>query len=200
MPAHPDRAVIPAVAGGMEEDDAQLGIVETVLGLAIVAKFLAKGLVRPGVGVRIVDVDSESLRLVVDQGVEGTALVVIYSNPSLPQRSIAVLEGGLSGPATQTARLVLADAVGDSTANPADPFDSTDISDDELYDLAPFLTDGDTEIVLETANPSDDDSIFVAVITHTLRLRLENRVRASTHTTTEPSRIFESGAHLFLPF
>ena len=157
------------------------------------------------------------------QGIEGTALVVIYSNPALPMRSIAVLEGGLSGPATQTTRLSLADpvnktdpgfiaqlslgisfsyqpdgqystvnvnggrmtssagnyddgqavngalvtvgGVGDSPADPCDPLDSTDTTDDELYDLSPFLNNGDSEIVLETANPSDDDSIFLAVIT-----------------------------------
>ena len=60
--------------------------------------------------------------------------------------------------------LVTVGGVGDSTANPSDPFDSTTTNDDELYTLSPFLANGDTQITLETANPSDDDSIFVAVI------------------------------------
>jgi len=51
-----------------------------------------------------------------NSGVEGTALVVIYSNPLLPERSVAILEGGLSGPTTQTTRLSLSNAV-----NKADP-------------------------------------------------------------------------------
>ena len=37
VPVHPDGAVVAAVAGGVEKDDAQLRIVEAVLGLAIVA-------------------------------------------------------------------------------------------------------------------------------------------------------------------
>ena len=40
------------------------------------------------------------------QGIEGTALIVIYSNPTLPVRSIEVLRGRLNGPAAQTKRLV----------------------------------------------------------------------------------------------
>jgi VCBS repeat-containing protein len=157
-----------------------------------------------------------------DQGIEGTALVVIYSNPTLPERSVAVLEGGLSGPAAQKTRLILGNpvnkldpdfvaqlalgisfgfqasgqyttvevngermtsaagnfndgaaangrlitvgGVGDNLSNPLDPFDSLDITDDERYNLSPFLDNGDIEVVLDTANPSDDDSVFLAVI------------------------------------
>jgi hypothetical protein len=42
-----------------------------------------------------------------NQGIEGTSLIVLYSNPALPVRSVALLEGGLSGPAVQTTRLIL---------------------------------------------------------------------------------------------
>ncbi len=58
--------------------------------------------------------------------------------------------------------LITAGGVGDSTANPANPnaLPTTATSDDELYDIAGFLTDGDTSILVETLNPSNDDNIF----------------------------------------
>jgi uncharacterized repeat protein (TIGR01451 family) len=158
------------------------------------------------------------------KNIEGTSLTVIYSNPSLSERTIAILEGGLSGPTPQTniislgspidtsapdfiaemalgiqfgvvassqfstidvngnqltssagdfddsaespsnGNLVTVGGVGDSTDNPADPSSNTDF-DDELYNLAPLLTNGATEIRLDTANPSDDDSIFLVALT-----------------------------------
>ncbi len=39
--------------------------------------------------------------------IDGTALYVIYSNPSLPYRQIYILEGGLTGPNTDTVNLPL---------------------------------------------------------------------------------------------
>ncbi len=156
------------------------------------------------------------------QFVEGTSLTVIYSNPSLPERTIVLLEGGLTGPEPQTNVISLANpvdktnsdftaemalgiqygflpqnqystvdvngerltssagnpddgfgangalitvgGVGDSSDNPIDPLSTTDASDDELYDLSPFLNNGDTLIQLETANPSNDDSIFLVIL------------------------------------
>ena len=58
--------------------------------------------------------------------------------------------------------LITAGGVGDSNANPPDPFaPPTDtFYDDELYDLVPFVNDGDTAIVVDTFNPTDDDNIF----------------------------------------
>ncbi|MEO1006244.1 MAG: Ig-like domain-containing protein, partial [Cyanobacteria bacterium J06638_38] len=158
--------------------------------------------------------------------IEGTSLSVIYSNPSLPERSIFLLEGGLTGPTPQTNTVFLADpidksdpdfiaqlalgiqfgfvrgtlpdlqfsevdingvrltssagdfddgsasngalitvgGVGDSLDNPIDPFDNL-ASDDELYDLTDFLNDGDSSIQIDTANPSNDDSIFLVALT-----------------------------------
>src|SRR5205823_3032987 len=34
--------------------------------------------------------------------------------------------------------------------------------DDELYDLRPFVSPGDTELTVATSNPSNDDNIFFA--------------------------------------
>jgi len=55
--------------------------------------------------------------------------------------------------------LITAGGLGDSTGNPADPFSAV-AADDELYDLVPFLSTGDTSLTLFTDNPSDDDNIF----------------------------------------
>ena len=154
--------------------------------------------------------------------VEGTSLTVIYSNSELPERTILVLEGGLTGPTPKTntlylnepldptvpgftaqmalgiqfgvlngtqystidvngkrltssagdyddgsganGQLVTVGGVGDSLSNPANSASTTDKSDDELYDLTPFLTKGDASIRLDTANPSNDDSIFLVAV------------------------------------
>ena len=60
--------------------------------------------------------------------------------------------------------LITVGGVGDSPDNPANPFENRDFSDDEFYNLAPFLETGDNIIRLDTANPSNDDSIFLSVL------------------------------------
>lgn len=59
--------------------------------------------------------------------------------------------------------LVTVGGVGDSLDNPADPNTQTG-TDDELYNLEPFLDQGDTSIEVKTSNPSADDDLFLAVI------------------------------------
>ena len=162
---------------------------------------------------------------------EGTALVVIYSDPSLPLESIAVLDGSASsagdtatldftspldtttsgfsaslavgvgqsfqdggpdhdcGPGLQDSTidvdgerltscaggsddgsasgryLVTVGGVGDSITNPSDPFTTSEgVEEDELYNLVPFLSNGDTRLTIDTANPSGDDDLFLAVV------------------------------------
>lgn len=61
--------------------------------------------------------------------------------------------------------LMTAGGIGDSIANPANPFadDSGGTrTDDELYDLRPFVTANATNITVFTQNPSNDDNIFFA--------------------------------------
>ena len=53
----------------------------------------------------------------------------------------------------------------DSLLNPADPYaqaPADSFYDDELYNLLPFVNQGDTQMVIETVNPSMDDNIFFA--------------------------------------
>jgi hypothetical protein len=63
--------------------------------------------------------------------------------------------------------LITVGGIGDSTANPPDP-NATDADcaggpprcDDELYNLLPFVHNGDTSIQVNTDNPSNNDNIF----------------------------------------
>ncbi len=172
---------------------------------------------------------------------DGVALTVVYSNPSLPEGTIAVLDGsastsgdtatfilaspldktipgfqaimslgsgfGFQGgvPADHTCggvqfsivdvnsqrmtscagnyddglgspgngELITVGGVGDSTANPADPNTQTG-TDDELYNLDPFLSQGDTSIEITSSNPSNDDNLFLAVISITAEATVTN--------------------------
>jgi hypothetical protein len=64
--------------------------------------------------------------------------------------------------------LITVGGVGDDTNNPPNPNGSGG-QDDELYNIAPFLNNGDTVISIDTDNPSNDDIIFLAVIELTAR-------------------------------
>ena len=59
--------------------------------------------------------------------------------------------------------LITMGGVGDDTNNPPNPNGSGG-EDDELYDISGLLNQGDTQIVVETRNPSNDDIIFLAII------------------------------------
>jgi len=64
-------------------------------------------------------------------------------------------------------RLLTVGGIGDSTANPADPNAppaGDPRIDDELYDLRPFVGPSDTNIFVQTLNPSGDDNIFAGHI------------------------------------
>lgn len=62
--------------------------------------------------------------------------------------------------------LITVGGIGDSTANPVDPFQlppttGTDQrTDDELYTLLPLITSSTKNVLVKTNNPSDDDNIF----------------------------------------
>ena len=63
--------------------------------------------------------------------------------------------------------LVTAGGLGDSIENPADPnaYPAHPRSDDELYDLRPFVNNGDRTIHISTSNPSNDDNVMLATFT-----------------------------------
>jgi hypothetical protein len=70
--------------------------------------------------------------------------------------------GGHDDGEPQDGALATAGGIGDTNANP-DP-NCTDATgprvDDELYNLVPFVDNGDTQINLTTRNPSNNDNIF----------------------------------------
>jgi hypothetical protein len=180
--------------------------------------------VQGGGGITSFGVDSSP------SSIQGVALVVIYSNPSSPLESIAVLDGAASsagdtatlnfaaplntatpgfsstmaigdgysyqgaadshscGPVQQDSwikvnealltscaggdddgspnfqYLITVGGIGDSTNDPSNPSTTTEGTEDELYSLTPFLHNGDTQLTIQTANPSGDDDLFLAVI------------------------------------
>jgi hypothetical protein len=59
--------------------------------------------------------------------------------------------------------LITIGGVGDDTLNPPDPFGPGG-NDDELYGISSFLKQGDLLVNLTTSNPSNDDSIFIAIL------------------------------------
>lgn len=67
----------------------------------------------------------------------------------------------------QNGKLLTVGGLDDSNANPLDP-NAKPVGDfrydDELYNLIPFVDDGDTTINVWTQNPSTDDNIFFAAL------------------------------------
>lgn len=82
----------------------------------------------------------------------------------------------------QNGNLLTVGGVGDSNNNPSDPNQGPGdggtprVDDDELYNLIPFVQNGDTQISVATLNASNDDNIFFAhVLTlGTARVTTEN--------------------------
>ena len=172
--------------------------------------------------------------------IDGTALVVVFSNPGEDQLSVIVLDGGLDSDGQTTSvglaapldktvpgfdavmslgisfgnqgtgpfshlcggnqnsqidingvrmtscaghhddgdqesngALITVGGVGDSTNIPVDPFATNTGEDDELYSIADFLSQGDTQIDITNVNPSDDDNIFLAIIAINAKASLE---------------------------
>jgi len=72
--------------------------------------------------------------------------------------------GGEDDGISEDGALITVGGIGDSIANPPAPFaPSTGFrTDDELYDLRPFLKVGDASIVVHTVNPTNDDDILLA--------------------------------------
>jgi hypothetical protein len=109
-----------------------------------------------------------------DQDVVGHAC---GQNPSFAQFStvdvngarLSSCAGGADKGALMNGALITVGGVGDSTANPSDPFcqggnPNCSTTDDELYGIGGSLKQGDTQVRIATANPSNDDSIFLAIL------------------------------------
>ncbi|MBV7337048.1 DUF11 domain-containing protein [Chloroflexi bacterium TSY] len=90
---------------------------------------------------------------------------VQYSQIDVNGRRMTTAAGGQDDGENSNGTLLTVGGLGDSTANPANPFALPSGSirvDDELYDMLPFMTNGDTTLRVDTLNPSNDDNIFFA--------------------------------------
>ncbi|MEM4260064.1 MAG: Ig-like domain-containing protein [Candidatus Woesearchaeota archaeon] len=87
-----------------------------------------------------------------------------YSQIDINGNKLTTSAGGQDDGAGENGALITLGGIDDSNANPGDPYvrDSSPTYDDELYDLIPFVNNGDTSINVYTLNPSTDDNIFFA--------------------------------------
>lgn len=87
-----------------------------------------------------------------------------YSTIDVNGRRLSTAAGGEDDGYSSNGGLITVGGLGDDRANPDSP-DATPTnprSDDELYDLRPFVADGATSITIDTSNPSNDDNVFFA--------------------------------------
>lgn len=84
-------------------------------------------------------------------------------------RRLTAAAGGPDDGSPFAGALITVGGLEDNSSNPPDavatPVNLT--SDDECYDLTPFVRPGDTKIEIATANPSKDDNLFFATFTTT---------------------------------
>lgn len=75
--------------------------------------------------------------------------------------------GGEDDGQSNNGALITVGGLGDSVDNPTDPlaYPTHPRSDDELYDLRPFVQTGDRTIYVSTSNPSLDDNVMLATFT-----------------------------------
>ncbi|MCF6148545.1 MAG: PEF-CTERM sorting domain-containing protein [Candidatus Kuenenia sp.] len=114
-------------------------------------------------------IDTSDPNLVLDMslgisfGFQGT---VQYSHVEVNGTRISTSAGGQDDGAPSNGALLTVGGLDDVNDNPANPFATpTDTrDDDELYNLIPFVADGDTNINVFTLNPSDDDNVFFGAL------------------------------------
>jgi len=90
-----------------------------------------------------------------------------YSIVDVNGQRLTTAAGGEDDGQPHNGALLTVGGDGDSLYNPADPnaTPTNPRSDDELYDLRPFVRNGDQAITVTTSNPSLDDNIFFASFT-----------------------------------
>jgi hypothetical protein len=97
-----------------------------------------------------------------------------FSTVDVNGQRLSSSAGGQDDGQPENGALITAGGIGDLNDNPPDP-NATDFTcigamgpaprcDDELYNLVPFLNNGDTSLTFNTTNPSTDDNIFFAAL------------------------------------
>lgn len=99
------------------------------------------------------------MSLGISYGAQGSSQ---YSIIDVNGARLTTSAGGEDDGAESNGALITAGGIGDSNDNPANPnaFPVNERSDDELYNLVPFVENGDTLITVSTRNPSNDDNIL----------------------------------------
>jgi hypothetical protein len=88
-----------------------------------------------------------------------------FSQVDVNGRRLTTSAGGEDDGLSHNGALLTVGGDGDDIANPPDAAaaPAQPRSDDELYDLRPFVSTGDRTIQVSTANPSLDDNVFLAI-------------------------------------
>ena len=87
-----------------------------------------------------------------------------YTIIDINGRRLTTSAGGPDDGSPSPGALITIGGIDDSTENPSDPtaLPVNLASDDELYDLRPFLTAGGTKIVVKTSSPSEENLFFAS--------------------------------------
>jgi len=87
-----------------------------------------------------------------------------YSRIDINSQRLTTSAGGEDDGASADGALITVGGLGDANTNPVDPFASPTnaFSDDELYNVLPFITNTTTSLTISTLNPSNDDNVFLA--------------------------------------
>ena len=87
-----------------------------------------------------------------------------YTMIDINGRRLTTSAGGPDDGSPSPGALITVGGIDDSTENPSDPsaLPVNMASDDELYDLRPFLTPGETKIVVKTSSPSEENLLFAS--------------------------------------
>jgi cysteine-rich repeat protein len=102
------------------------------------------------------------LSLGIGFGFQTPSLRVQFSTVDVNGVRLTSFAGGFDDGDALDGELLTVGGFDDSNSNPTDPL--ADTPDDELYNLVPFVANGDTTLQVNTRNPSGDDIIFFAGI------------------------------------
>lgn len=89
---------------------------------------------------------------------------VQYSIVNVNSQALTACAGNWDDGYNANGGLITVGGVGDATDNPANPTAQNTGTDDELYNLVPFMSTGQTQLVINTQNPSADDNLFLAIV------------------------------------
>lgn len=106
-----------------------------------------------------------NLSLGISFGFQHPAIVNQFSTVDVNGTRMTSSAGGQDDGEAANGALITVGGIGDNPSNPDFPFGGPvdgARTDDELYTLNPFIPAGSTNITVRTANPSNDDNIFLA--------------------------------------